>query len=54
MNATVNVNNLIERFTDMANRETLLTGRNNISQEDLLIQIIGTIAKEAMESKERD
>ena len=52
MNATVNVNKLIDRFTDMAKRETLLTGKSNISQEDLLIQIIGTIAKVAMEESQ--
>lgn len=43
----VNVNKLIEKFTDMANRGTLLTGE--VSQEDLLIQIIGIIVKVAME-----
>lgn len=44
----INVNKLIETFTDMADRESLLT-RGGISQEDLLIQIIGTIVKVAME-----
>lgn len=44
MNEKVNVENLIKTFEDMANRGTLLNG-NNITQEDLLIQIIGTIIK---------
>ena len=35
---------LISTFEDMANRGTLLTG-SNVSQEDLLSQIIGTIVK---------
>ena len=52
MNETVNVNKLIERFTDMSNRGTLLTGRSNIIHEDLLIQIIGTIAKVAFEESQ--
>ncbi len=43
-----NVEKLIETFTDMANRESLLA-RGGVSQEDLLIQIIGTIVKVAME-----
>lgn len=47
----VNVNKLIETFTDMANRESLLTGCG-VSQEDLLVQIIGTIVKCAMEDSE--
>ena len=51
MNETVNVCELIETFENMANRGTLLTGRNNITQEDLLIQIIGTIVKVAMEDE---
>lgn len=48
MKDNINIYNLINRFTDMANRGTLLTG-GDIKQEDLLIQIIGTIVKEAME-----
>lgn len=36
--------NLIKQFEDMANRGTLLVGEN-ITQEDLLMQIIGTIVK---------
>jgi hypothetical protein len=36
--------NLIKEFEDMSRRGTLLTG-NNITQEDLLMQIIGTIVK---------
>ena len=39
---------LIETFTDMANRESLLAC-GGVTQEDLLIQIIGTITKVAME-----
>lgn len=44
----VNVNEIIKKFSDMADRGTLLTGEN-ITQEDLLMQIIGTIVKSAME-----
>ena len=47
MKEEVNINKLIETFTDMANRETLLTG--NVTQQDLLMQIIGTIVVVAME-----
>lgn len=47
MKTEINVEKLIARFEDMAKRESLLTG-NNISQEDLLIQIVGTIVVEAM------
>lgn len=36
--------NLIKEFEDMSRRGTLLTG-NNVTQEDLLMQIIGTIVK---------
>lgn len=46
MDEKINVNQLIEEFSDMANRGSLLTG--DITQEDLLIQIIGTIAKVAL------
>ncbi len=48
MREEINVKKLIETFTDMANREGLLA-RGGVSQEDLLIQIIGTIVKVAME-----
>ncbi len=48
MKKEVNVKKLIETFTDMANRGSLLA-RGVVSQEDLLIQIIGTIAEVAME-----
>lgn len=44
----INVKNLIKRFRDMAERESLLA-RGDVTQQDLLIQIIGTIAVEAME-----
>lgn len=36
--------NLIKEFEDMSRRGVLLTG-NNVTQEDLLMQIIGTIIK---------
>ena len=42
MPETVNVEELIARFDDMAKRDTLLHG-NNVTSEDLLVQIIGTI-----------
>lgn len=53
MSETVSVDKLIERFTDMADRGTLLTGRNDISQNDLLFQIIGAIVKTASEEEKR-
>ena len=46
----ISADKLIETFTDMANRGTLLCGRN-VTQDDLLIQIIGTIVKVSMEEK---
>ena len=46
----ISADKLIETFTDMANRGTLLCGRN-VAQEDLLIQIIGTIVKVSMDSE---
>ena len=45
----VSADKLIDTFTDMANRGTLLCGKN-ITQEDLLMQIIGTIVKVSMDS----
>lgn len=45
----ISVDKLIETFTEMANRGTLLCGKN-VTQEDLLIQIIGTIVKVSMSS----
>ena len=45
----ISAEKLINRFEDMANRGTLLCGRN-ITQEDLLIQIVGTIVKVSMDS----
>ena len=45
----ISANKLINTFTDMANRGTLLCGKNVI-QEDLLIQIVGTIVKVSMDS----
>lgn len=49
MNEKINVNQLIEEFSDMADKGDLLTG--DVTQEDLLIQIIGTIVKVAMEMR---
>ncbi|MDB2016437.1 zinc ribbon domain-containing protein [[Clostridium] symbiosum] len=46
MREEVDVNKLIAEFSDMAGRCSLLTG--DVEQEELLIQIIGTIAKVAM------
>ena len=51
MNEMVSVNKLIDIFTDMANRESLLA-RGGISQQDLLLQIIGTIVYVAMSEGE--
>ena len=51
MNKEVNVNRLIEKFTDMANRESLLA-RGGVTQQDLLMQIIGTITVVAMDDEE--
>ena len=48
MKKEVNVESLIKRFEGMAERESLLA-RGGISQQDLLMQIIGTIAVESME-----
>lgn len=46
MNEKIDVNQLIEEFSDMADKGDLLTG--DVTQEELLIQIIGTIAKVAL------
>lgn len=46
----ISAEKLINRFEGMANRGTLLCGRN-VTQEDLLNQIIGTIVKVSMEEK---
>lgn len=46
MREEVDVNKLIAEFSDMAGRCSLMTG--DVAQEDLLIQIIGTIVKVAM------
>lgn len=48
MKKEVNVEKLIQRFRDMAERESLLA-RGSVSQQDLFMQIIGTIVVEAME-----
>jgi len=50
MKKEINVEKLIKTFEDMANRGSLLV-RGGISQEDLLIQIIGTIVKVAMDTQ---
>ena len=50
MKKEINAEKLIERFRDMKNRGTLLTG-SDVTQEDLFIQIVGTICKEAMEEE---
>lgn len=47
MKEEIKVKELIETFRDMARRGTLLA--RGVTQEDLLIQIEGTIAKVAME-----
>ena len=49
MKTEVNVEKLIKTFEDMAKRESLLA-RGSVTQEDLLIQIVGTITKVAMET----
>lgn len=48
MKKEVNVECLIKRFKGMAERESLLA-RGSVTQQDLLMQIIGTIVVEAME-----
>lgn len=48
MKSYVNIEKLIKTFEDMANRESLLA-HDGISQQDLLIQITGTIVRTAME-----
>lgn len=48
MKEEINVKELIDTFRDMAKRGTLLA-RGGVTQEDLLIQIEGTIVKVAME-----
>lgn len=48
MKDEINVRKLIAKFTDMANRGSLLA-RGCVSQQDLLLQIIGTITVVAME-----
>lgn len=48
MRKEINVNELINKFSDMANRGSLLA-KGGVSQQDLLMQIIGTIVVVAME-----
>lgn len=43
----VKVEKLIGKFIDMASRGALLTGEH-ITQADLLVQIVGVIASEAI------
>ncbi len=50
MKKEINVEELIETFEDMANRGSLLAG-DGVSQDDLLLQIVGTIVKVAMNTK---
>lgn len=51
MKKEINVDKLLKEFEDMASRRTLLTGRD-VTQTDLLIQIVGTIVKVAMDEEE--
>lgn len=53
MRKEVNVNELINKFSDMANRGSLLA-KGGISQQDLLMQIIGTIVVVTMKGEEDD
>ena len=48
MKESIKIETLIRKFEDIAQRETLLA-RGNVTQNDLLIQIIGTIVHVAME-----
>lgn len=52
MKKEINVDKLLKKFESMASRGTLLTGRN-VTQNDLLIQIVGTIVKVAMDEDEK-
>jgi len=49
--SVVNVDDLIREFEDMANRGSLLTG-GIVPQQDLLMQIIGTIYKVTYKNKQ--
>lgn len=51
LSTTVNVDDLIETFTSMSKRKSLLT--KDELQEDLLIQIIGTILKVSMDTEKK-
>lgn len=48
VNSKVDAFKLIKRFHDMSERATLLTGPH-VTQDDLFIQIMGTIIAEGME-----
>lgn len=50
MRKEINVNELIDKFTDMAKRGTLLA-RGGVNQQDLLMQIAGAIIVVAMEDE---
>lgn len=50
MKEEIKVTDLIARFEDMAERESLLA-RGGVSQQDLLTQIKGTIVSVAMEEE---
>ena len=49
--SVVNVDDLIREFEDMSNRGSLLTG-GIVPQQDLLMQIIGTIYKVTYKNKQ--
>lgn len=53
MKTEVNVEKLIKTFKDMAECGSLLA-RGNVTQQDLLIQIIGTITYVAMEDEKSE
>ena len=52
MKKEINVEKLIKKFEDMAYRESLLA-RGGVTQQDLLMQIIGTIVVVAMEKEKQ-
>ena len=51
MKKEINTEKLIKRFEEMSQRETLLA-RGGVTQQDLLMQIIGTIVQVAREEEE--
>ena len=52
MEESIKIESLIKKFEKKKKRETLLA-RGNITQNDLLIQIIGTIVHVAMEEQDK-